>query len=115
MQPAPRRSHTSGQALPLHSCTDTMASAGRKLLWSAGAALASAPRAGAGRWLHSSAVAFEVFRLEVPSLGDSVPEGIIEEQLKSPGDAVEMDEPVATIATDKVRCLCAAGCGTGAA
>lgn len=40
--------------------------------------------------------------IKVPVLGESVTEGTIGEWLKQPGDRVEVDEPVASLETDKV-------------
>ncbi len=40
--------------------------------------------------------------IKVPTLGESVTEGTISEWLKKPGDAVAVDEPIASLETDKV-------------
>ncbi|MBB3035285.1 2-oxoglutarate dehydrogenase complex dihydrolipoyllysine-residue succinyltransferase [Alteriqipengyuania lutimaris] len=40
--------------------------------------------------------------ITVPQLGESVTEGTIAEWLKQPGDTVELDEPIASLETDKV-------------
>jgi len=40
--------------------------------------------------------------ITVPALGESVTEGSIGEWLKQPGDAVAIDEPIASLETDKV-------------
>lgn len=40
--------------------------------------------------------------IKVPTLGESVTEGTIGEWLKKPGDAVKVDEPIASLETDKV-------------
>ena len=40
--------------------------------------------------------------IKVPQLGESVTEGTIGEWLKQPGDAVAVDEPIASLETDKV-------------
>ncbi len=40
--------------------------------------------------------------IKVPALGESVTEGTIGEWLKQPGDRVEVDEPIASLETDKV-------------
>ncbi len=40
--------------------------------------------------------------IKVPQLGESVTEGTIAEWLKQPGDAVAVDEPIASLETDKV-------------
>ncbi len=40
--------------------------------------------------------------IKVPALGESVTEGTIAEWLKQPGDAVAVDEPIASLETDKV-------------
>src|SRR5690606_10110772 len=40
--------------------------------------------------------------VKVPTLGESVTEATIGEWLKQPGDAVALDEPVASLETDKV-------------
>ena len=40
--------------------------------------------------------------ITVPALGESVTEGTIGEWLKQPGDAVAVDEPIASLETDKV-------------
>lgn len=40
--------------------------------------------------------------IKVPTLGESVTEGTIAEWLKQPGDAVAVDEPIASLETDKV-------------
>src|SRR3569623_3013763 len=40
--------------------------------------------------------------VKVPALGESVTEGTIGEWLKQPGDPVKVDEPIASLETDKV-------------
>ena len=40
--------------------------------------------------------------VKVPTLGESVSEATIGEWLKQPGDPVRLDEPVASLETDKV-------------
>ena len=40
--------------------------------------------------------------VKVPTLGESITEATIGEWLKQPGDRVEMDEPIASLETDKV-------------
>src|SRR5918993_1559355 len=40
--------------------------------------------------------------VKVPTLGESVTEATIGEWLKQPGDPVKLDEPVASLETDKV-------------
>src|SRR6187397_2935382 len=40
--------------------------------------------------------------VKVPTLGESVAEATIGEWLKQPGDPVKLDEPVASLETDKV-------------
>jgi 2-oxoglutarate dehydrogenase E2 component (dihydrolipoamide succinyltransferase) len=40
--------------------------------------------------------------IKVPTLGESVTEATVGEWLKQPGDAVELDEPIASLETDKV-------------
>src|SRR3546814_4824348 len=40
--------------------------------------------------------------VKVPTLGESVTEATIGEWLKQPGDAVAVDEPIASLETDKV-------------
>ena len=40
--------------------------------------------------------------VKVPAMGESVTEGTIGEWLKQPGDAVALDEPIASLETDKV-------------
>jgi 2-oxoglutarate dehydrogenase E2 component (dihydrolipoamide succinyltransferase) len=40
--------------------------------------------------------------IKVPTMGDSISEGVIEEFVKNPGDFVEADEVIARIETDKV-------------
>ena len=41
-------------------------------------------------------------QVKVPTLGESVTEATIGQWLKQPGDAVKLDEPVASLETDKV-------------
>ncbi len=55
---------------------------------------APAAEAGAG--------AGKVVEIEVPSMGESVSEGVILEWLKQPGDAIEVDEGIVEVSTDKV-------------
>jgi 2-oxoglutarate dehydrogenase E2 component (dihydrolipoamide succinyltransferase) len=38
----------------------------------------------------------------VPALGESITEATIGQWLKAPGDAVALDEPIASLETDKV-------------
>jgi 2-oxoglutarate dehydrogenase E2 component (dihydrolipoamide succinyltransferase) len=40
--------------------------------------------------------------VQVPALGESITEGTLAEWLKKPGDAVGVDEPIASLETDKV-------------
>ena len=40
--------------------------------------------------------------VKVPTLGESVTEATVGEWLKQPGDAVALDEPIASLETDKV-------------
>jgi 2-oxoglutarate dehydrogenase E2 component (dihydrolipoamide succinyltransferase) len=40
--------------------------------------------------------------IKVPSLGESVTEATVARWLKQPGEAVELDEPVVELETDKV-------------
>ena len=40
--------------------------------------------------------------VKVPTLGESVTEATIGEWLKQPGDTVKLDEPIASLETDKV-------------
>ena len=35
--------------------------------------------------------------VQVPALGESITEGTLAEWLKKPGDAVKVDEPIATV------------------
>lgn len=53
--------------------------------------------------LHTTALALKLFQLPVPKMGDSITEGTLLKLLKSPGEAVALDEIVAVIETDKVR------------
>src|SRR5512146_971789 len=41
-------------------------------------------------------------QVKVPTLGESVTEATIGEWLKQPGDPVKVDEPIASLETDKV-------------
>ncbi len=41
--------------------------------------------------------------VQVPALGESITEGTLAEWLKKPGDAIEADEPIASLETDKVN------------
>src|SRR3989337_2393006 len=40
--------------------------------------------------------------VSVPTLGESITEGTLAQWLKKPGDAVAVDEPIASLETDKV-------------
>ena len=40
--------------------------------------------------------------VQVPALGESITEGTLAQWLKKPGEAVNADEPIATLETDKV-------------
>src|SRR6478672_5861117 len=40
--------------------------------------------------------------VQVPALGESITEGTLAQWLKQPGDAVAVDEPIASLETDKV-------------
>ena len=40
--------------------------------------------------------------VKVPTLGESVTEATIGQWLKQPGEAVKLDEPIASLETDKV-------------
>src|SRR3546814_1460981 len=40
--------------------------------------------------------------IKVPALGESVTEATLSQWLKQPGDAVAVDEPIASLETDKV-------------
>lgn len=56
------------------------------------------------QFIYNSAAirAFASKTVPVPSMGDSISEGVIEEFIKSPGDFVLADEIIARIETDKV-------------
>ena len=43
--------------------------------------------------------------VKVPTLGESVSEATIGEWLKQPGEAVAVDDPIASLETDKVGML----------
>jgi len=45
---------------------------------------------------------FAVHTVNLPNLADSITEGRVQEIKKQPGEAVEVDETVAVIETDKV-------------
>ena len=49
--------------------------------------------------------------VKVPTLGESVAEATVGEWLKQPGDAVAVDEPIASLETDKVAIEDALTCG----
>ena len=40
--------------------------------------------------------------VKVPTLGESITEATLGEWLKNPGDPVQLDEPIASLETDKV-------------
>jgi 2-oxoglutarate dehydrogenase E2 component (dihydrolipoamide succinyltransferase) len=40
--------------------------------------------------------------VKVPTLGESITEATLGQWLKKPGDAVKLDEPIASLETDKV-------------
>ena len=40
--------------------------------------------------------------VQVPTLGESITEGTLAQWLKKPGEAVDADEPIASLETDKV-------------
>src|ERR1700731_4265496 len=42
------------------------------------------------------------FSVQMPALGESVPEGTVTRWLKQEGDTVELDEPLVEVSTDKV-------------
>ncbi len=44
----------------------------------------------------------DTVKVVVPAMGESVTEGTLSQWLKKPGDAVEVDDPIAEIETDKV-------------
>ena len=47
--------------------------------------------------------------VKVPTLGESITEATLGQWLKKPGDAVEADEPIASLETDKVAVEVRAG------
>jgi biotin carboxyl carrier protein len=53
------------------------------------------------RDLHSSP-ALAALQVQVPPLGESITDGVVAAVLKHAGDAVEEDEPLVQIETDKV-------------
>ncbi len=62
------------------------------------------------RHLFVSRAVAAVHAIEVPVMGESITEGTLDVILKQPGDAVQQDEVICTIATDKVRfSVCAGG------
>jgi Biotin-requiring enzyme len=61
--------------------------------------------AGLVQRLHTSANALAT-DVVVPSMGDSITEGSISSVLKAANDAVDEDEPILQIETDKVRLTC---------
>ena len=54
------------------------------------------------RLFRAGRVALENVEVEIQSMGESITEGTVAEILKSEGDAVEEDETIAQIETDKV-------------
>lgn len=54
------------------------------------------------RWFRSSALCQKDIEVEIQSMGESITEGTMAEILKKEGDAVEEDETIAQIETDKV-------------
>ena len=51
---------------------------------------------------EAPAASGEATDVEMPELGESVPEGTITQWLKAVGDTVEVDEPLLEVSTDKV-------------
>ena len=54
------------------------------------------------RYFRSSVLSQKDIEVEIQSMGESISEGTIAEILKKEGDAVEEDETIAQIETDKV-------------
>lgn len=54
------------------------------------------------RQFMASSMAMASLQVQVPALGESITDGTIATILKQPGDAVEEDEPILQIETDKV-------------
>ena len=57
---------------------------------------------GQSRYFRSSPLSQKDIEVEIQSMGESISEGTIAEILKKEGDAVEEDETIAQIETDKV-------------
>lgn len=51
---------------------------------------------------HTSSLMAKAFEMPVPKMGDSITEGTLLKILKTPGQAVALDEIIAVIETDKV-------------
>ena len=67
-----------------------------------GAAPARAPEAPSREAEAEEEPAGEAVEITMPAMGESVSEGVILEWAKQPGDAVEADETIVEISTDKV-------------
>jgi pyruvate/2-oxoglutarate dehydrogenase complex dihydrolipoamide acyltransferase (E2) component len=53
-------------------------------------------------FVHHLFIPISAQNIKVPTMGDSISEGVIEEFVKNAGDFVEADEIIARIETDKV-------------
>lgn len=54
------------------------------------------------RPFHTSLASLKALEVKIASMGESISEGTVAAILKQPGDAVEEDEPILQIETDKV-------------
>lgn len=67
--------------------------------------LGSLCRSTTRRAFHSSGLRLSITTVQVPSMGDSISEGTLVEILKTPGQAVQADDVVCILETDKVGAL----------
>src|SRR6476661_4417798 len=65
-------------------------------------ALGGNPNVGLRRQRRDRGVDKMAFSVQMPELGESVTEGTVTRWLKQEGDAVELDEPLVEVSTDKV-------------
>jgi len=56
----------------------------------------------AKHWIHSSSLQLEKHKIQVPTMGDAITEGTIVEWVAEVGQAVQPDDVVVLVETDKV-------------
>ena len=95
-------SPVSGTVVKIHAAEGDTVGVGSVLAEIAPEPTAPGPRSMSRRTNRRPAAEGKTIEIEMPAMGESVSEGTILEWAKQPGDAIEVDETIVEISTDKV-------------